>query len=133
LTEALFLEFFIYLSIFGCAGSSLLSGIFSSCSERGPLSGCGAWASHWSGPLIAELDLQGIQASAVAAHGLSSCSSRALEHRLNSCGAGFSCLWHVGFSWTRDLTHVSYIRGKEPSLPLSHEENPDLIFNSDWV
>ena len=28
---------FIYLFIFGCARSSLLLGLFSSCSERGPL------------------------------------------------------------------------------------------------
>ena len=29
--------------------------------------------------------------SVVVAHGLSSCGSRALEHRLSSCGAGLSC------------------------------------------
>ena len=30
--------------------------------------------------------LQGTQASVVAAHGLNSCDSQALEHRLKSCG-----------------------------------------------
>ena len=38
---------------------------FSSCSEWGPLSVCGAWASHWGGV---------------------SCGAQALECRLNSCG-----------------------------------------------
>ena len=37
--------------------------------------------------LDAEHRLYGAKASAVAACGLSSCSSCALEHRLNSCGA----------------------------------------------
>ena len=36
---------------------------------------------------VAELGLKGVQASVVAAQGLSSCGSWALEHRLNSCGA----------------------------------------------
>ena len=35
---------------------------------------------------IAELGLQGTQASVVEARGLSVCSSQALEHSLNSCG-----------------------------------------------
>ena len=33
-----------------------------------------------------EAQALGSQASVVVAHGLSSCDSRALEHRLNSCG-----------------------------------------------
>ena len=32
--------------IFGCAESLLLCGLFSSCSEWGPLSSCGAWVSR---------------------------------------------------------------------------------------
>ena len=36
--------------------------------------------------LVAEYGFQGTQASVVAAGGLSGCSSRALEHRLDSCG-----------------------------------------------
>ena len=58
---------------------------FSSCGEQGLLcvvcrlltavaSRCRAWA-------------LGTQASVVAARGLSSCGSQALEHRLSSCGA----------------------------------------------
>lgn len=40
--------FRFYLPVFGCAGSSLLRGLFSSCSGRGLLSGCRAYASHRS-------------------------------------------------------------------------------------
>ena len=58
---------FIYsLFIFGCAGSSLLRGLFSSCSEWGLLSSCSVWASHCVG--------------------FSCCGARALGYRLNSCG-----------------------------------------------
>ena len=35
--------------------------------------------------LVAQHWLQGVWASGVAAHGLNSCGSRALEHQLNSC------------------------------------------------
>ena len=36
--------------------------------------------------LVAEHGILGAQASVVVVHGLSSCSSWSLEHRLNSCG-----------------------------------------------
>ena len=55
--------------------------------------------------LIAEDGCEGTWASVVAARGLSSCDFRALEHRLNSCGA--HAAQHVGSSWTRERTHVS--------------------------
>ena len=43
--------------------------------------------------LVAEHRLWGTQASVAEAHGLRSCSSQALEHRLNNCGAwADSCL-----------------------------------------
>ena len=58
---------FIYLPIFGCAGSSLLCGVFFSCREQGLFSVCGAWPSHCSG--------------------FSRCGARALQHRINSRGA----------------------------------------------
>ena len=41
--------FLIYLFIFGCAGSSLMCGIFSSCPEQGLLSCCCVRASHCGG------------------------------------------------------------------------------------
>ena len=44
--------------------------------------------------LVAELGLSGVRASVIAAHGLSSCDSRPLEHRINSCGAQTSVAPH---------------------------------------
>jgi len=38
-----FLKKHIYLLIYGCAGSSLLLGLFSGCSQGWPLSSCGPW------------------------------------------------------------------------------------------
>ena len=76
-----------YLFIFGCAGSLLLCGVFSNCSEGGLLSSCGAQASHCSSFSCCRAQALGVQASIVTAHGLSSYGSQALGHRLNSCGA----------------------------------------------
>ena len=49
---------------------------------------------------VKEQGLWGLWASAVAAHELSSCSSWALGHKLNSCAT--VDLWHAGSSWIRD-------------------------------
>ena len=66
---------FIYL-FFVVLGLRCCTRAFSSCGEQGLLfvvfSCCGAQA-------------LGVRASVVVAHGLSSCGSRALEHRLSSC------------------------------------------------
>ena len=43
------LFYFIYLSTFGFAGSSLLHRLFSSCGEWRLLSRCGVWTSRGSG------------------------------------------------------------------------------------
>ena len=48
---------------------------------------CGAWASHCGGFSCCGAPALGTRASVVAAHGLSSCGSQALECRLSSCGA----------------------------------------------
>ena len=66
-----------------CCGTSFSA----SCSEQGLLS-CGAWASHCSG-------FSSCKAWALGRarfSGLRSCSSRALEHRLSSCGTRASLL-----------------------------------------
>ena len=76
----------VYVCIFGCAGSSLLCGLFSSCSCGGPLC-CSARASHCGGSSSYEARPQGSWASVVAARGLSRFDTCYLEHRLNSCGA----------------------------------------------
>ena len=48
---------------------------------------CGAQASHCSAFSCFRAQAPGTRASVVAACGLSCCGSRALEHRLSSCGA----------------------------------------------
>ena len=68
---------FIYVIIFGCAGSLLLGRLFCICSEQGLLSRCGVQASHCSGFPCG--------AWALVHAGFSSCGSLAVEHRLNSC------------------------------------------------
>ena len=65
------LKFFLKF-IFGYAGSLLL---------------CGAWASHCSGLSCRGPWALGGWAAVALAPGFSSCSSQALAHRLNNCGA----------------------------------------------
>ena len=83
--------------------------------RAGLLSSCGAWLLIAVASLLGR-GLWGMQPSVVAAHVLSSCGSRALEHRLSSgaeaqqlCHTGSVSPWHVGSSQTRDQTQVSYI------------------------
>ena len=62
--------------IFGCARSSLLFQLFSSCRERGPLLSCGVWASRFSG--------------------LCCCRAQALECGLRTCAAQAPCgMWDL--------------------------------------
>ena len=98
----IFFFFYIYI-YFGCARSSLLRGLFSSCSEWGLLSSCGAQASSCSG-------FSCCGARALGHLGSGSCNSRALEHRLNSCGAWTQLLCGMWAPpWSRDQTRVSCI------------------------
>ena len=68
---------FIYV-IFGCVGSSLLRGLFSSCSKRGLL------FIAVPGLLIMVASL--VEERGLLAHVLSICDLWALECRLSSCG-----------------------------------------------
>ena len=61
---------FIYLFIFGCAGSLLLRGLFSGCTEQGLLSGWDAWASRGDFSWCRAWALR-CSGSVVVAHGLS--------------------------------------------------------------
>ena len=70
---------------FSCAGSALLHGLFSRREEQGLLSSCSVRASHCVGFSCGAWDL-GARTYVIAAHGLSNCSSQALENRLSSCG-----------------------------------------------
>ena len=69
---------------------------------------CGARASHCGGFSCCGAQALGAWASVVVACGLSSCGSRALEHRLGSCGAG---AWLLRGMW--DLPGL----GLEPMSP----------------
>ena len=70
---------FLFLAVLGLC---CCTWAFSSCGERGLLfvAVCGLLIAEHSRAL-------GARASVVAARGLSSCGSQALEHRLSSCGA----------------------------------------------
>ena len=86
-----FLCNFIYLFTFGCIGSSLLCGLFSSCDEQGLLSSCGAWASHCNGFF---------------------CGAWAIGHTSFSSylwHTGLVVLWPVGSSRISNWIHVSSI------------------------
>ena len=65
----------IYLFIFGCTGSSLLSAAISSCSERGLPPSCGVQASRCSGFSCCRAQALGSMGSVVAAPGLWSTGS----------------------------------------------------------
>ena len=73
-----FLKFiyFIYF-IFSCIGSLLLHAGFLQLWRAGATVRCGAWASHCGGFTCCRARAVGVQASVVAARGLSSCGARA--------------------------------------------------------
>ena len=76
----------ITLFIFGCAASSLLCGLYSSCGGWGLLSCCSARAPHCTGFFHCRARALGHAGFRVAAHGLSSHGSPALENRLSGYG-----------------------------------------------
>ena len=72
----------------------------------------------------AELGLQGILASAVAALQLSTCSSQALEHRFSSSGFhGLSCSAACGI-FPDQGSDLRLLHWQADSLPLSHQGDP---------
>ena len=104
----------VYLFIFGCAGS-LLVWAFSSCSEWGQLSSCGAQSSHCGG-------FSCYRAQALGHTGFSSCDvwvwlPHACEIFLDSGSNLCSLHWQVDFS------------------PLDPQGSPDCIFlrENDWL
>ena len=71
--------------IFGCAGSSLLHELLSSCRSYSLVAVQGFLVAVAS--LVEGHGLWGTRVSVAVAHGLRSCGSRAPDHRLNSCGS----------------------------------------------
>ena len=90
-----FLINFIYLSVYlsiysflAALGLPCCARTVSSCGERGLLFVAGRGLLIAVASLVAcRAETVGARASVVVARGLSSCGSRALEHRLSSCGA----------------------------------------------
>lgn len=79
----LFFELFIYFWL--CRVFVATQAFSSSCGKQGLLSRGGVWLLIAVASLVADHRFEGPRASADAACGLSSCSSRTLEHRLTSC------------------------------------------------
>ena len=77
----------LFFFFFGCVGSSLLRVGFFYLRQVWATLRCGAQASCCGGFSCCGARALGVRASVVAACGLSSCSTWALEHRLSSCGA----------------------------------------------
>ena len=104
--------------IFGCVGSSLLLGLFSSYSEQGLLTSCSAQASDCNGFPCG-------RAQAVGRVGYGSCGSQALEHRLNSCGAQAYLvrgMWDLPGSGIKPMSPASaggFFTTEPPGKPLS--------------
>ena len=111
ITVNIFLKTFIYFMyfIFGCIGSLLLRVGFSQLQRVGATLRCGSRASHCSGFSCCVAWAIGAQTSVVAARGLSSYGSRALECRLSSCVHGLSCSAACGIFLDRARTCVPCI------------------------
>ena len=119
--------FFLFVcesSTFCCAVSSLLCVLFSSCSKRGLLSSCDVQVSHCCS---CSCWLQALQASVVAARGLSSCGSQALEHSLSSCGTQALCCFPAYGIFLDQGLNPCLLYYQAESLPLSHQGSPWLF------
>ena len=99
------------------------TGFFSSCSKRGLLSSCGAWASHCSG-------FSSCWARALGRAGFSGWS-QPLEQGLNSCGAG-AWLLHMCGIFPDQGSNPCLLHWQADSLPLSHQRSPVLLFQTDY-
>ena len=84
--------------LFCCVGSSLLCAGFLQLWRAGAILRSGVWVSICSSFSCCRAGALGVWASVVAARGLSSCGSRALERSLSSCGAWaqlFCSMWDL--------------------------------------
>ena len=118
--SALKIIFKNFLFIFGCTGSSLLRGLFSSSGEQGLLSSCSGQASHCGGFSCCGARAQGTWASAAVAHGsvvvvprLSSTNSVGVAHRI-------ICSMAHGILLSQE-SNPCLLYWQVDSLPLSHQ------------
>ena len=113
---------FLIILLFSCAESSLLCRLFSSCSKQGPL---------FAGVcriLIKVASLVwgtgcGCKGFSSCGMWLSSCSSQALEHRLNSCGA-WAQLLHGMQGLPRPRIELMSLHWQADSSPLRQQGSP---------
>ena len=115
---------FIYL-FFGCAESSLLCGLFSSCVEQGLISSCGARVSHCSGFSfrgVQALELTGFSSSSTWAHWLQ--FPMFYNIGLTVAVHGLSCL-EACETFSSQESNLSLLHWQVDSLSLSHQGNPD--------
>ena len=119
----------IYLFAFGCVGSSLLCGLFSSCAKQGLLSSCREQASDRGGFFCC--------GRALGLKGFSSCStwhSIVVAPRLQSTGSiavarGLSCSAACGIFPDQGL-NLCLLLCQVDSLPLSHQGSPYCCFQN---
>ena len=120
--------------------SSLLWRLFSSCSKRGPRSGCHTWASQCSGFSCCgaqALEHTGFSSGGMRAQQLQFPGSRAQAH---SCGPGLSCSVACGSFLDQGL-NLCLLHWQPDSLPLSHQGSPSyhvfsfhgFIILSHWI
>ena len=113
-----------YLFIFGCAGFSLLHGLFPGCSEQGLLSSCSGQASHFRGSSCCRAH------SGSRGVGFSSCSvwgSWALERRHSSLVHRLICPAACGIFPDQGL-NPCLLYWQADSSPLRHQQSPALLF-----
>ena len=118
-----FFGMYTLLYLFGCARSSLVQRVFSSCGEWGVLSTCSAQSSHCGDVSCFRAQALGTWASVTVGYRLSCCNFLALWHPgFSNCSSQAPELedfhwWHMGLvaprhvksSQTRDQTHVPCI------------------------
>ena len=108
---------------FGCTGSLLLQGLFSS---------CGARASDGGGFSRCRAQTRGPGGSVVVARGLNSCS-QAREHRLSSCGsraqllAGVWDLPRQGIKLISPILAGEFFTAKPPGKPSKCNFEPPCL------
>ena len=84
--------------------------------------------SLWQFLLLQSMGSRVVQASVVAAHGLSGCGSQALDHRLSSCGVQVQCLhgtWDLSRPGIEPMSPAFNLQAD--SLPLSHQGSSIVV------
>ena len=119
-------NYFIYLFIFGCAGSPSLHRLSLVVASRG----CSLVVVDGlliSAASLAERGLSGTRTSVVAARGLSTCGSQTRTQAQWPWPRGSAALWHVGSSWIRDPAQVPCV-GRRILYHWAAREAPTSVF-----